>query len=70
VQARLSRLMLATQQVRKKYDMKVLNKGGGQGGLTCSKQWLQLYQKLLDIYAKLQRLKQDLDHTAKSIAED
>jgi hypothetical protein len=28
VQARLSRLMVATQQVRKKYDMKVLNKGG------------------------------------------
>jgi hypothetical protein len=28
VQARLSRLMVATQQVREKYDMKVLNKGG------------------------------------------
>jgi hypothetical protein len=27
VQARLSRLMVATQQVREKYDMKVLNKG-------------------------------------------
>jgi hypothetical protein len=32
VQARLSRLMVATQQVRKKYDIKVLNKGGRQGG--------------------------------------
>jgi hypothetical protein len=28
VQARLSRLIVATQQVREKYDMKVLNKGG------------------------------------------
>jgi hypothetical protein len=28
VQVRLSRLMVATQQVREKYDMKVLNKGG------------------------------------------
>jgi hypothetical protein len=28
VQARLNRLMVATQQVREKYDMKVLNKGG------------------------------------------
>jgi hypothetical protein len=28
VQERLSRLMVATQQVREKYDMKVLNKGG------------------------------------------
>jgi hypothetical protein len=28
VQARLSRHMVATQQVREKYDMKVLNKGG------------------------------------------
>jgi hypothetical protein len=28
VQARLSKLMVATQQVREKYDMKVLNKGG------------------------------------------
>jgi hypothetical protein len=28
VQARLSRLMVDTQQVRQKYDMKVLNKGG------------------------------------------
>jgi hypothetical protein len=28
VQARLSRLKVATQQVREKYDMKVLNKGG------------------------------------------
>jgi hypothetical protein len=28
VQARLSRIMVATQQVREKYDMKVLNKGG------------------------------------------
>jgi hypothetical protein len=28
VQARLRRLMVATQQVREKYDMKVLNKGG------------------------------------------
>jgi hypothetical protein len=28
VQAKLSRLMMATQQVREKYDMKVLNKGG------------------------------------------
>jgi hypothetical protein len=28
VQARLCRLMVATQQVREKYDMKALNKGG------------------------------------------
>jgi hypothetical protein len=28
VQARLSKLMVATQQVWEKYDMKVLNKGG------------------------------------------
>jgi hypothetical protein len=28
MQARLSRLMVAAQQVREKYDMKVLNKGG------------------------------------------
>jgi hypothetical protein len=28
VQARLSRIMVATQQVREKYDMKVLNNGG------------------------------------------
>jgi hypothetical protein len=28
VQARLSRLMVATQQVREKYDMKALNKDG------------------------------------------
>jgi hypothetical protein len=28
VQARLSGLMVATQKVREKYDMKVLNKGG------------------------------------------
>jgi hypothetical protein len=28
VQARLSRLMVATQQVREKYDMEFLNKGG------------------------------------------
>jgi hypothetical protein len=28
VQARLSRLMVATEQVQEKYDMKVLNKGG------------------------------------------
>jgi hypothetical protein len=28
VQATLIRLMVATQQVREKYDMKVLNKGG------------------------------------------
>jgi hypothetical protein len=28
VQAMLSRLMAATQQVQEKYDMKVLNKGG------------------------------------------
>jgi hypothetical protein len=28
VQARLSRLMVATQQVREKYDMKVLSKDG------------------------------------------
>jgi hypothetical protein len=27
-QARLSGLMVATQQVQEKYDMKVLNKGG------------------------------------------
>jgi hypothetical protein len=40
VQARLSRFMVATQQVREKYDMKVLNKGGWLGGLTRSKQWL------------------------------
>jgi hypothetical protein len=40
VQASLSRLMVATQQVREKYDMKVLNKGGCLGGLTHSKQWL------------------------------
>jgi hypothetical protein len=32
VQARMSRLMVATQQVREKYDMKVLNKGGQLGG--------------------------------------
>jgi hypothetical protein len=32
VQARLSRLMVTTQQVREKYDMKVLNKGGRLGG--------------------------------------
>jgi hypothetical protein len=28
VQARLSILMVATQQVQEKYDMEVLNKGG------------------------------------------
>jgi hypothetical protein len=28
VQARLSRLMVATQQVREKYDMEVLDKDG------------------------------------------
>jgi hypothetical protein len=41
VQVRLSRLMVAIQQVREKYDMKVLNKGGQlREGLTRSKHWL------------------------------
>jgi hypothetical protein len=40
VQARLSRLMVATQQVQEKYDMKVLSKDGKLGGLTRKKQWL------------------------------
>jgi hypothetical protein len=39
VQARLTRLVVATQQVQEKYDMKALNKGGWLGGLTHSKQW-------------------------------
>jgi hypothetical protein len=50
--------------------MKVLNKGGGQGGFNVQQAVVIGLQKLLDTYAKLQRLKQDLDRTAKSNVED
>jgi hypothetical protein len=40
MQARLSRLMVATQQLRGKYDMKVQTRVADKGVSTRSKQWL------------------------------
>jgi hypothetical protein len=40
VQARLSRLLVATQQVWEKHDMKVFKQGCLTRGLTHRRQWL------------------------------
>jgi hypothetical protein len=48
VQARLSRLMVTTQQVWEKHDMKVLSKDGSLG-VDMQKAVVITIQKLLDI---------------------
>jgi hypothetical protein len=49
VQARLSRLMVATQQVWEKHDMEVLDKDGRLRGGDSQKAVVMTIQKLLDI---------------------
>jgi hypothetical protein len=49
MQARLGRLMVATQQVRGKIWYESLNKDGWQGGFNSQQAMVILYQKLLDI---------------------
>jgi hypothetical protein len=45
--ASLSRLMVATQKVGGKDDMRTTHQGRLDSDLTCRKQWLQLMPKLL-----------------------